>query len=113
MITPNQALSPQQVDTAMGSTAGGVLQTAQRIGSAIGQAVIGAVFFASLPAAVEQVSGVRRHAVFGTALSHAVWVTLAFVAAALALGMVDLVLSRRRDARRPAPAAAPVPSRGR
>ena len=35
-----------EVDPVTGSTAGGVLQTAQRIGLAIGQAVIGAVFFA-------------------------------------------------------------------
>ena len=113
VITPNQALSLQQVDSAMGSTAGGVLQTAQRIGSAVGQAVIGAVFFASLPRTVEEISGVRRDAAFGAALSHAVAVTLVFVAAALALGMVDLVLSRRRAAPvtpvRPPARAEPVP----
>ena len=48
IITPNQALSLADVDPRMGGAAGGVLQTAQRIGAAIGQAVIGSVFFAVL-----------------------------------------------------------------
>ena len=45
VITPNQTLALMDVDPLMGSTAGGVLQTGQRIGLAIGQALIGAVFF--------------------------------------------------------------------
>ena len=45
IITPNQALTLMQVDPVVGSTAGGVLQTAQRIGLAVGQAIIGATFF--------------------------------------------------------------------
>ncbi len=48
LITPNQTLALMDVDPLMGSTAGGVLQTGQRIGLAIGQALIGAVFFNSL-----------------------------------------------------------------
>ena len=40
VITPNQALSLADVDVRGGSTAGGVLQTAQRIGNAVGAAVI-------------------------------------------------------------------------
>ncbi len=102
VITPNQALSLQHVDSRMGSTAGGVLQTSQRIGSAIGQAVIGAVFFASLPRSVSHSppdhANPARDAVFGNALSHATAVTLVFVAAALVLGITDLVLARRRSA---------------
>ena len=47
VITPNQALSLADVDLAGGSTAGGTLQTAQRIGNAIGAAVISAVFYAA------------------------------------------------------------------
>ena len=39
IITPNQALTLMQIDPVAGSTAGGVLQTAQRIGIAIGQAI--------------------------------------------------------------------------
>ena len=48
LITPNQTLALMDVDPLMGSAAGGVLQTGQRIGLAIGQAVIGTVFFNSL-----------------------------------------------------------------
>ena len=39
------------VDPVVGSTAGGVLQTAQRVGLAIGQAVIGSVFFGAVAGA--------------------------------------------------------------
>jgi len=49
VITPNQALSLAEVDSAGGSTAGGTLQTAQRVGSALGAAVISAVFYAGPP----------------------------------------------------------------
>lgn len=96
VITPNQSLTLQRVDPLVGSTAGGVLQTAQRIGSAVGQAVIGAVFFASLPRSVAHLAGRGRDAAFGDALSTAVAVTLAFVVMAVALSVVDLVLHRRR-----------------
>lgn len=51
VITPNQAISLSEVDARGGSTAAGALQTAQRIGSAIGSAVVGAMFFATLAAA--------------------------------------------------------------
>jgi hypothetical protein len=96
IITPNQALTLQRVDPAVGGTAGGVLQTAQRIGSAVGQAVIATVFFTGLPHTIGQMSGAARDRAYGSALSAAVDVTLAFVAAAIVLSVVDLVLSRRR-----------------
>jgi phosphotransferase system glucose/maltose/N-acetylglucosamine-specific IIC component len=72
----------------MGSTAGGVLQTGQRIGLAVGQAVIGAVFFNS-------VSG-TGHAAYSQALRHAVLAALCFVALAVAIGTQDLARARRR-----------------
>jgi EmrB/QacA subfamily drug resistance transporter len=88
LITPNQTLSLMDVDPVMGSTAGGVLQTGQRIGLAIGQAVIGAVFFSSL-------SG-SGHAAYADALRNAVVVALCFVALAVVIGVQDLVRARRR-----------------
>jgi EmrB/QacA subfamily drug resistance transporter len=97
VITPNQVLSLEHVDPEIGSTAGGILQTSQRIGAAIGQAVIGAVFFASVPRAVGGLARSARDSAFGHALSRAVAVTLLFVAASIALGVTDLVLSRRRS----------------
>lgn len=90
IITPNQALTLMEVDPVTGSTAGGVLQTAQRIGLAIGQAVIGAVFFGSVggPGATSER--------YGHALRAAVVAALAFVALAAAVGATDLVRNRRR-----------------
>jgi EmrB/QacA subfamily drug resistance transporter len=96
VITPNQTLSLAEVDPVTGSTAGGVLQTAQRIGSAVGQAVIGATFFAALPASVGSLTSGARDRAYGHALGQAVVVTLFFVVAALLLGIVDLVVTRRR-----------------
>ncbi|MFJ9694003.1 MFS transporter [Kitasatospora sp. NPDC101183] len=46
VIAPNQTLTLQQVPLARAGSAGGVLQTAQRVGSAVGIAVVGSVFFA-------------------------------------------------------------------
>src|SRR5207248_8274397 len=106
IITPNQALTLNRVDPVVGSTAGGVLQTAQRIGSAVGQAVIGAVFFASLPRTVAHLPDTVRPTAYGSALSTAVAVTLAFIAAAIVLSVVDLVQSRRRADRAASPTGA-------
>lgn len=96
VITPNQTLSLTEVDPVAGSTAGGVLQTSQRIGSAIGQAVIGAAFFAALPAGAEQLTGDARYAAYGQGLSRGVAITLCFLAVAVLLGVTDLLLTRRR-----------------
>ncbi|MDQ6641917.1 MAG: MFS transporter [Actinomycetota bacterium] len=86
LITPNQALTLMDVDPVVGSTAGGVLQTSQRIGLAIGQAVIGAVFFSSLAGA--------GPASYSQALGSAVLAALCFVAAAVAVGVWDLARHR-------------------
>jgi MFS family permease len=89
LITPNQTLALMDVDPLMGSTAGGVLQTGQRIGLAIGQAVIGTVFFNS-------VSG-TGHTAYADALRNAVIAALCFIALAVAIGVHDLVRARRRS----------------
>jgi len=87
VITPNQALTLMDVDPVVGSTAGGVLQTAQRVGLAIGQAVIGAVFFSA-------VAG-PGPASYAHALQAAVVVALVFVAAATTIGIWEIVRQRR------------------
>lgn len=92
IITPNQALTLMEVDPVAGSTAGGVLQTAQRIGLSIGQAVVGAVFFAN----VAPTGSVAER--YGHGLGRAVLAALCFVALALAVGVTDLVRTRRRVA---------------
>jgi Na+/melibiose symporter-like transporter len=88
IITPNQALTLMEVDPLTGSTAGGMLQTSQRIGLSIGQAVIGSVFFASIGA------GDYAHA-----FRMATIAGLGFIGLAALVGFVDLVRSRtaRRD----------------
>ena len=96
VITPNQTLTLVDVDPVTGGTAGGVLQTSQRIGAAIGQAVVGAAFFAALPVGADALTGSDRSAAYGDALGHAITVALVFVAAALVVGITDLVLTRRR-----------------
>jgi EmrB/QacA subfamily drug resistance transporter len=100
LITPNQTLTLMEVDPLVGSTAGGVLQTAQRIGLAIGQGVIGAAFFAS----------VHGHGpgAYGHAVAVAAGVALCFVAAAVTTGALDLARERRRRAGGAAP---PPPAR--
>ena len=99
VITPNQALSLAEVDVRGGSTAGGMLQTAQRIGSAVGTAVLGAVFYAGAAHARGE-QGAARSASYGTAYAVALAVSLVFAAAALCLAVIDA----RRTRVRPAPA---------
>jgi EmrB/QacA subfamily drug resistance transporter len=85
VITPNQALSLAEVDAAGGSTAGGTLQTSQRIGNALGAAVITAVFYAN----TGTTPGSYGHA-YGLALA----VSVCFALGALALSLRGLRHSR-------------------
>jgi EmrB/QacA subfamily drug resistance transporter len=80
VITPNQALSLAHVDVAGGSTAGGTLQTAQRIGNAIGAAVISAVFYAASSS-----PGPDREMTYGHAYGLALGVSVVFALAATGL----------------------------
>jgi EmrB/QacA subfamily drug resistance transporter len=98
VITPNQALSLAEVDVRGGSTAGGMLQTAQRIGNAVGAAVISAVFWGRAGAGQAGGSAVR----FGHAYAASLVVSVVFALAALVMAI--------RDVRRPttAPSAAPA-----
>ena len=95
IVTPNQTLTLQEVDPVMGSTAGGGMQTAQRIGLALGQAFVGAVFFASLLGT----STVDRYT---HGLGAAMATAAGFATVALLIGLYDLASSRRRT-RRSAP----------
>lgn len=88
VITPNITLALDEVEPTKAGAGGGLLQTAQRIGSAIGVAVVLALFF-------ERVRSSKGD--FAEALSYSLHVTIAFVLVALALGVLDLV-RRARDA---------------
>jgi EmrB/QacA subfamily drug resistance transporter len=103
VITPNQALSLAEVDVRGGSTAGGMLQTAQRVGNAVGAAVISAVFYASVTGAAA--SGPARHAHYGRGYAYGLGVSLAFTVAALVLAIRDV---RRGGLPQPARARGPA-----
>ena len=92
VITPNQALSLAEVPVAGGSTAGGTLQTAQRIGNAVGAAVISAVFYAAVRGA--PASGAARQEQYGQAYALALCVSVLLTLCALALAL----WTRRRAA---------------
>ena len=84
VITPNQTVTLSEVPVPRAGTAGGLLQTGQRIGAAVGIAAVGAVFFAE-----EAGSGD-----YATAYQHGILVALAFVVAALLVACVDIVVDR-------------------
>jgi EmrB/QacA subfamily drug resistance transporter len=86
VITPNQTLTLAEVPVARAGSAGAVLQTGQRIGTAVGIAAVGAVFFAQLA---------DNGGSWGLALRTALLVTLGFVVIALAAALADVLAARR------------------
>ena len=95
VISPNQTLTLSQVPPAQSGSAGGVLQVGQRVGSAIGIAAVGAVFYARLASTQGD---------FADAVQHGLIVAFGFVVAALVVGLIDITVNRRVD-RREHPAA--------
>ncbi len=85
VISPNVTLTLTEVDPRRAGSAGGMLQTAQRVGSAIGVAVVLAQFFATLASS---------HGDYAVALSDSLRTTIGLVAVALLFAVIDLV--RRR-----------------
>ncbi|WP_406633393.1 DHA2 family efflux MFS transporter permease subunit [Amycolatopsis sp. WGS_07] len=95
VISPNSTLALEEVPPAEGGTAAGVLQTGQRIGSAVGTALGGSLFFGELG---------RSHGDYHSATALGLIGSTALVVLALLFGVVDILLSRIR--KRPAPPAA-------
>jgi len=91
VISPNQALTFQDVPPQYGSVAGAVLQVGQRTGSAVGMAVVLAVFL-SLFASQTPVSGPTEAA--RVAAGTALIISAGFIAIALGVATADL---RRRS----------------
>ncbi|MFA1537405.1 MFS transporter [Actinomadura monticuli] len=87
VIAPNQTLTLSEVSYTEGGSAAGVLQTGQRVGTAMGVAAVGAVFFAT-------VASTRGD--WATAFRHGLIVVLGFVLAALAAAVADLAAGRRQ-----------------
>ena len=84
VIAPNITLTLDDVPVERAGTAGGVLQTGQRMGTAAGIALIGAIFFAVAA------DGDLQHAA-----AIALRVTLGTVLLSLVASVVDLVRRRR------------------
>lgn len=101
VISPNQTLALADVPPRVAGVAGGVLQTGQRVGSAVGVAATTAIFFSTV--AGSGLGGQARQAgsgqgtppqvqdVFGQALSHGLRVSLGLVLLALVLAVFDLL----------------------
>jgi MFS family permease len=86
-ISPNQTLTLSEVPVAQGGTAGGLVQVGARVGSAIGIAAVGSVFYGAL-------STTRGD--FEQALPLGLGVSLGCVGAALLAGVTDVVIGRVR-----------------
>jgi EmrB/QacA subfamily drug resistance transporter len=86
VISPNQALTLAEVPVQEAGTASGLLQTGQRVGSAVGIAAAGSVFFAAVASSGGD---------FATAFERGITVALAFVAAAFLLAVAEVVAGRR------------------
>ena len=107
VVAPNQTLALAEVPPREGGTAAGVLQTGQRVGSAVGISAVGAVFFGSLASSRGD---------WASSISSGLVVTVGLVVLALVVGVADLVSDRITRRRRPAAPAeepgtpAPVPA---
>jgi EmrB/QacA subfamily drug resistance transporter len=86
VISPNQTITLSEVPPEGGGSAAGVLQTGQRIGTAVGIAAVGSVFFAA-------VAG--THGDWASAFRRSLVVVVAFVLAALCAAIADLVIGHR------------------
>jgi EmrB/QacA subfamily drug resistance transporter len=87
VIAPNQTLTLNEVPVARAGSAGGVLQTAQRIGSAAGIAAVGSVFFSRVDA---------RHSDWSGGFQLGLLTSTGLAALALVVALVDILGSRNR-----------------
>jgi EmrB/QacA subfamily drug resistance transporter len=86
VISPNQTLSLSEVPTERAGSAGGMLQTGQRIGSSAGIAVTGSVFYSEIASS---------HGDFASAFREGTLMIAALVAAALVLALADALIGRQ------------------
>jgi EmrB/QacA subfamily drug resistance transporter len=90
VISPNQTLTLAEVPVHRGGTAGGLIQVGQRIGSAVGIAAVGSVFYARLA---------TTRGDYGNALEHGLVVAVGFLFAALVLTIIEEGLAGARTRR--------------
>jgi EmrB/QacA subfamily drug resistance transporter len=86
VITPNVTLTLDEVPVDRAGSAGGVLQTGQRLGSAVGIALVGSLFFHRLS---------TSRGDWGSAVDVGLFLCAGFVAAALVLSVLDMLWGRR------------------
>lgn len=93
VIAPNQTITLSEVPVREASTAGGVLQTAQRIGSAIGIAIVGVVFFGEIPGGGQSSggSGGIDPQLWDRAFERGLTVILALVGVSLVIALADVL----------------------
>ncbi|QFR98207.1 DHA2 family efflux MFS transporter permease subunit [Streptomyces tsukubensis] len=84
VIAPNQTLTLSEVPVVSAGSAGGTLQTGQRVGSAVGIAAVGSVFFARV-----------SEGGWASAYDHGLIISVAFVVAALIVAVADMGAGRR------------------
>ncbi|WP_431246944.1 MFS transporter [Leifsonia xyli] len=94
VISPNQTLTLSEVPPEEGSAAGSVAQLGQRVGTAVGVALVTAVFFATVPG-----GGTHPVAQYHDAVRSGYLVTLALLGVALVVGLVDLRVRHREGKR--------------
>jgi EmrB/QacA subfamily drug resistance transporter len=86
VITPNVTLTLTEVPVDRAGSAGGVLQTGQRLGSAVGVALVGSLFFHRLS---------TSRGDWGSAVDVGLYLSAGFVALALVLAVLDVVAGTR------------------
>jgi MFS family permease len=98
VTAPNITLTLESVPVPMAGVAGGALQTAQRIGGAIGTAVLAVIYYQEL--------GTTGHD-YSVAVSDAVLVAAAMMLVALLMAVLELLRRRRQRPSRPSPLPRP------
>jgi MFS family permease len=87
VVAPNTTLTLASVPTRIAGAAGGALQTAQRIGAALGTALLATVYYHALT---------RSGRDFGPAISDALLCAAGLMLLALLMAVGDLIGGRRR-----------------
>jgi hypothetical protein len=98
VTSPNITLTLQHVPVRMAGAAGGALQTAQRIGAAIGTAVLAMIFYRTLTATGRD---------YSAAVSDTLLCACALMVLALLMAIAELIRRRSRGPGRPAPVPRP------
>jgi EmrB/QacA subfamily drug resistance transporter len=103
MVTsPNMALTLQDVPVEMAGAAGGAVQTVQRIGAAIGTAVLATIFYHVL---------LRTGHDYPIAVSDTLLAAAGFILLALLMALAEVTRRRRHRPKRPAPEGDPNSTR--